>query len=193
MYEREIPKREQRELIRRAKECDLSAFARLYEHYYQDIYNYIRYRVPDTPVAEDLASEVFLKALESIDSFTFRGLPLSVWLFRIARNLMVDYFRSRPSRPDLPLREELLPAEGGPSDVFERKLTQQQLTRGLSHLTGDQQEVIILKFVDGLSNTEVAQILGKSEGAIKSLQHRALNSLNRILEVDQTSEVSKKT
>jgi len=193
MYEREIPKREQRELIRRAKECDLSAFARLYEHYYQDIYNYIRYRVPNTPVAEDLASEVFLKALESIDSFTFRGLPLSVWLFRIARNLMVDYFRSRPSRPDLPLREELLPAEGGPSDVFERKLTQQQLTRGLSHLTGDQQEVIILKFVDGLSNTEAAQILGKSEGAIKSLQHRALNSLNRILEVDQTSEVSKKT
>ncbi len=182
MYEREISKQEERELIRRAKECDSTAFARLYEHYYQDIYNYIYYRVPNASLAEDLASDVFIKVLESIDSFTFRGLPFSAWLFRIAKNLMVDYFRSHPGPVDLPLEEGVLPAEGGPSDIFERELTQQRLVRALNNLTEDQQQVIILKFVDGLSNNDVAQVLGKSEGAIKSLQHRALSSLNRVLE-----------
>jgi RNA polymerase sigma-70 factor (ECF subfamily) len=182
MRERTVSKQEERELIKRAKECDSSAFARLYECYYQDIYNYIYFRVPDVSQAEDLTSEVFIKALESIDSFTFRGFPFSSWLFRIARNLMVDYFRGHPEPVDLPLEEETLPAERGPSDIFERKLTQQRLARALSNLTEDQQQVVILRFVDGLSNMEVAQVLGKSEGAIKSLQYRALGSLNRFLE-----------
>jgi RNA polymerase sigma-70 factor (ECF subfamily) len=181
MY-REISRQEELKLINRAKECDSSAFARLYEHYYQDIYNYIYFRVPNIPVAEDLASEVFLNALDSIDSYTFRGFPFSSWLYRIARNLMVDYYRGQRESIELPLEEGSLAVEGGPSDTLARKLTQQQLVRGLSHLTEDQQQVIILKFVDGLSNSEVGQVLGKSEGAVKSLQHRALNSLNRILE-----------
>jgi len=189
MYEREISKREQRELIRRAKECDPSAFARIYERYYQDIYNYIYYRVKgNIHLAEDLTSEVFLKALESIASFTFRGIPISAWLFRIARTMLAQYFRKETGAVDLPLEEEVLPTEVGPSEIFERELTQQQLARALSNLTEEQQDVIILKFVDGLSNAEVAQILGKSEGAIKSLQHRALNTLNRILEMEETSE-----
>jgi RNA polymerase sigma-70 factor (ECF subfamily) len=182
MREKTVSKQEERELIKRAKECDSSAFARLYECYYQDIYNYIYFRLPDASRAEDLTSEVFIKVLESIDSFTFRGFPFSSWLFRIARNMMVDYFRSHQEPVELPLEEEVLPAERGPSDVFERELTQQQLVRALGNLTEDQQQVIILRFVDGLSNTEAAQVLGKSEGAIKSLQYRALNSLNRFLE-----------
>jgi len=182
MMYRDISKQEERELIKRAKECDSSALARLYEHYYQDIYSYIYFRLPDVSQAEDLTSQVFLRVLESIDSFTFRGFPFSSWLFRIARNMMVDYFRSHQEPVDLPLEEGVLLAEGGPSDVFERELTQQQLAGALSNLTEDQQEVIILRFVDGLSPTDVAQVLGKSEGAIKSLQHRALGSLNRFLE-----------
>lgn len=177
-----INKQEHRELIKRAKECDPSAFAVLYEHYYQDVYNYIYHRVANIHLAEDLTSEVFLKVLESIDSFTFRGIPFSVWLFRLTRNLMIDYFRTGPKPVDLPLEEGMLSAEGGADDALERKLTQQQLARALSNLTEDQQEVVVLRFVDGFSNTEVGQILGKSEGAIKALQHRALSSLNRILE-----------
>jgi len=192
MY-RDISKREERELIKRAKECDSSAFARLYEYYYQDIYNYIYFRIPDASLAEDLTSEVFIKVLESIDSFTFRGFPFSSWLYRIARNMMVDYFRSHQEPVDLPLEEGVLPAERDTSDVFDRELTQQQLAQALSNLTEDQQQVVILRFVDGLSNTDMAQVLGKSEGAIKSLQYRALSSLSRFLEIDQTSEVSKKT
>jgi len=182
MYEREISKQEELELIRRAKECDPSAFAEIFEYYYQDVYNYIYHKVANVHLAEDLASDVFLKVLESIDSFSFRGIPLAMWLLRIARNLMVDHFRGQPKTSDLPLKEDLLPTEVGPSDVFETKLTRQQLVRAFSDLTEEQQDVIILKFVDGLDNTEVAQVLGKSEGAIKSLQHRALVSLNRVLE-----------
>jgi RNA polymerase sigma-70 factor (ECF subfamily) len=189
MYERKISNQEQRELIRRAKECDPSAFARIYEHYYQDIYNFVYYRSPSTHVAEDLTSEVFLRALESIDSYVFRGVPLSAWLFRIARTTVALYYRDQPKPTTLPLKEELLPTEAGPDDVFDMGLTKKQLAQALSKLTEEQQEVIILKFVDELSNAEVGQVLGKSEGAVKSLQHRALSSLNRVLETDRTSEV----
>ncbi len=182
MREQILSEQEERELIKRAKECDSSAFAKLYEHYYQDIYNYIYYRVPNDALAEDLTSEVFMKVLESIDSFTFRGFPFSSWLFRIAKNLTIDYYRSHPEPVELPLEEGALPVGEGPSDVFEKELTQQQLAQALSSLTEDQQQVIILKFVDRLSNADAAQILDKSEGAIKSLQYRALNSLNRHLE-----------
>ena len=182
MYERKISKKQERELIQRAKECDSSAFGTLYEYYYQDIYNYIYYRVNNAHLAEDLASEVFIKVLESIDSFTFRGIPFSSWLFRIARNMMVDYFRSHQGPVDLPVEEGTLSVEDEDSDVFERELTQQQLARALSNLTEDQQQVVVLKFVDGFSNTEASQIMGKSEGAIKSLQHRALGALTRVLE-----------
>jgi RNA polymerase sigma-70 factor (ECF subfamily) len=177
-----LSKREQQELIRRAKECDSSAFAKIYEYYYEDVYNYIYHRVPGASVTEDLTAEVFLRVLESIDSYTFRGVPLAVWLFRIARNLIADYFRRGPGLVEVPLKEGVLPPEAGADDVFERELTQQQLVRALSNLTEDQQDVIILRFVDGFSATDVAQILGKSKGAIHSLQHRALNSLNRVLE-----------
>jgi RNA polymerase sigma-70 factor (ECF subfamily) len=178
MYEKEISPKEQQELVRRAKECDPSAFARIYEHYYQDIYNFIYYRVSSAHVAEDLASEVFLKALEAIDSYTFRGIPLSVWLFRIARNTVFLYYRDHTTPVDL--EEELLPTEVGPGDVFETRLTQKQLAQALSTLTEDQQQVLILKFVDGFTNTDIAQIMGKSEGSVKSLQHRALGRLSNI-------------
>jgi RNA polymerase sigma-70 factor (ECF subfamily) len=182
MNERVISPQEQRELVRRAKECDPTAFARIYEHYYQDIYSFVYNRVPGARVAEDLTSDVFLKALESIDSYSFRGVPLNAWLFRIARTTVALYYRNRPASTELSLEEELLPTEGDPSDVLETGLTHRQLAQALSNLTEDQQEVIILRFVEGLSIPEVGQVLGKSRGAIKSLQHRALNSLNRVLE-----------
>jgi RNA polymerase sigma-70 factor (ECF subfamily) len=181
---KELSQQEQRDLIRRAKECDSSAFASIYECYYEDIYNFIYHRVTSIPVAEDLAAEVFLKALDSIASFTFRGVPLKVWLFRIARNLIADYFRRGPGLAEVPLslEEGAIAPEAGADDVFERKLTQQQLVRALSSLSEDQQEVVILRFVDGLPPADVAQIMGKSKGSIHSLQHRALSSLNRFLE-----------
>ncbi len=181
MYEKEFSEQEQLELIRRAKECDPSAFAAIYDHYYPDIYNYIYHRLGNVQLAEDLASEVFLKVLESIDSYTFRGIPFSVWLFRLTRNLLIDHFRTSP-RPgvEVPLEEETVFTEGGPDTALERKVTRKQLLQALSDLTEDQQEVVVLKFIEGFSNTDVAKIVGKSEGAVKSLQHRALTMLSRI-------------
>jgi RNA polymerase sigma-70 factor (ECF subfamily) len=181
MYEGKIvSEREQRELIRLAKECDSSAFARIYDHFYEDVYNYICHRVAVQSVAEDLTAEVFLKALESIDSYTFRGTPLLAWLFRIARNIVIDYMRG-PQPIEVPLREEMLLTEEGAEGAFERQFTQQHLIQALSHLTEDQQDVVILRIVDGFSVVDVAQILGKSETAIKALQRRALGSLSRVL------------
>lgn len=173
---------DERELIRRAQEYDPGAFAEIYERYYQRIYNYIYYRVSDNATTEDICSEVFIRALEAIDSFTFQGVPFSAWLYRIASNLVIDHYRRQPQQPDVPLDESRpLVLDENPDPNLEQHFNQQQLRQALKGLTSDQQQVVILKFVDGLSNSEVAQILGKTEGAVKSLQHRALASLGRLM------------
>jgi RNA polymerase sigma-70 factor (ECF subfamily) len=173
---------EERELIRRAKEYDPGAFAAIYERYYQKIYNYIYYRVSDGVMAEDLCADVFVKALEAIDSYTFQGIPFSAWLYRIAGNLVIDHYRRQPTQPETSLEDTRpLVEEEGPGHSLERHFDHQELRRALHGLTSDQQQVVLLKFVDGLSNSEVAQILGKTEGAVKSLQHRALASLDRLM------------
>jgi RNA polymerase sigma-70 factor (ECF subfamily) len=173
---------EERELIRRAKEYDPGAFAAIYERYYQKIYNYIYYRVSDGVMAEDLCADVFVKALEAIDSYTFQGIPFSAWLYRIASNLVIDHYRRQPTQPEMSLEDTRpLVEQEGPGHGLERHFDHQELRRALHGLTSDQQQVVLLKFVDGLSNNEVAQILGKTEGAVKSLQHRALASLDRLM------------
>lgn len=173
---------DERELIRRAKEYEPGAFAEIYERYYQRIYNYVYYRVSDGATAEDLCSEVFVKALEAIGSFTFQGVPFSAWLYRIASNLVIDHYRRQPQQPELPLEESRpIVIDENPGMSLEQHFNHQELRQALRGLTSDQQQVIILKFVDGLSNSEVAQILGKTEGAVKSLQHRALASLGRLM------------
>ena len=173
---------EEHDLIRRAQEYDPAAFGAIYERYYNGVYKYIYYRVGDQGLAEDLTMEVFVKALEAIEGFTFRGVPFSAWLYRIASNLVIDHFRRQPGQPALSLEEKLVATSEHPAMVaLESEFTHQALRRALAELTDDQQQVILLKFVDGLSNHEVAQALGKTEGAIKSLQHRALASLGRVL------------
>ncbi len=173
---------DERELIRRAKAYEPGAFAEIYERYYQRIYNYVYYRVSDGVTAEDLCSEVFVKALEAIDSFTFQGVPFSAWLYRIASNLVIDHYRRQPQQQEVPLEDSRpLIMDDNPGVNLERHFNHQELREALQGLTPDQQQVIVLKFVDGLSNSEVAQILGKTEGAVKSLQHRALASLGRLM------------
>lgn len=179
--ERHRPVQEEHDLIRRAQEYDPVAFGEIYETYYVGVYKYIFYRVGEQSLAEDLTMEVFVKAMEAIDNFSFRGVPFSAWLYRIASNLVIDHFRRQPDQPSLSLEEKLVAAVEQPTEVLESQFTHQALQRALSELTDDQQQVIVLKFVDGLSNLEVAQILGKTEGAVKSLQHRALASLGRVL------------
>lgn len=175
------PAQEELDLIRRAQDLDPEAFGDVYEKYHSGVYKYIYYRVGDQALAEDLTMEVFLKAIEAIDSYMFRGVPFSAWLYRIGSNLVVDHFRRQPVQPALSLEEKLVAGGDSAADTLDTEFTHQELRRALAELTDEQQQVIILKFVDGLSNHEVAQVLGKTEGAVKSLQHRALASLGRVL------------
>jgi RNA polymerase sigma-70 factor (ECF subfamily) len=169
-------------LIQRAKQGDPAAFAEIYEHCQPLIYRYIFYQLGDAVTAEDLTSEVFIRLVEKIDRFTYRGRPLLAWLYTIARNLVTDHRRragkTQPLTLDGQLTDEAVDIEGSVLG----KLTQRRLTIAITQLTEDQRQVILLRFIEGLDNATVAAVLGKSVNAIKALQHRALTSLRRILE-----------
>jgi RNA polymerase sigma-70 factor (ECF subfamily) len=170
-------------LIQRAKEGDPSAFSEIYARCQPFIYRYIFYRVNDVATAEDLTSEVFVRLVEKIDRFSYRGRPILAWLYTIARNLISDYARHSQRRPTtVPLEEQLMTQLSNPGWSAEITLTQQMLATALSHLTEEQRQVIILRFVEGMNSKTVAQVMDKSLGAIKALQHRALVALRQILE-----------
>lgn len=170
-------------LVQRAKEGDPGAFSEIYARCQPAIYRYIFYRVGDAATAEDLTSEVFVRLVEKIDRFNYRGRPILAWLYTIARNLISDYIRRVQRFPStIPLGEQpeaQLPNPGWHADIT---LTQQMLASALIHLTEEQRQVIILRFVEGMDSKAVAQVMGKSLGAIKALQHRALVALRQILE-----------
>ena len=178
--------RDERLLLERAREYDPEALGEIYDGYSEKIYHYIYRYLGEARLAEDLTAEVFLKLLEAIKASQGPRTHLSAWLYRVAHNLVVDHFRRRPQEESLPLEEELVAAPEDVTVVVEKKLAQQQLRAAISHLTPDQQQVIVLKFVEGLSNAEVGQVLGKTKGAVKSLQHRALDALQRIMEREES-------
>lgn len=173
--------RREEELIRRAQEFDQEALGWLYQLFYPKLYNYAYLQLGNIQQAEDLASEVLLRVLESLKGYRFRGVPLTAWVFRIARNYLIDLHRRRQRRPQVGLYEGIPSAEDSPQAAAERATTQSELRLALTRLTEEQRQVIILKFVEGMDNASVARVLGRSQGAVKSLQHRALVSLRRIL------------
>ncbi len=173
--------RQEEELIRRAQRFDQDALSWLYQLYYPKLYNYAYLQLSDVQQAEDLASEVLLRVLESLKDYRFQGVPVAAWVFRIARNHLIDLHRRRQRRPQVTLYEGIPNADASPHDAAERSIAQGELRLALSHLTEEQRQVIILKFVEGMDNSSVARVLGRSEGAVKSLQHRALVSLRKIL------------
>jgi RNA polymerase sigma-70 factor (ECF subfamily) len=169
-------------LVRRAKDGDSGAFAQLYDQHQAAIYRYIFYRVGSEAAAEDLTSEVFVRLVESIDDFTYRGRPLVAWLYTIARNLVSDHHRRRGRAVIVPLDESLQADACDPEAAADQALSQERLAEALEQLTEDQRQVLLLKFMEGLDNATVAQVLDKSYGAVKALQHRGLASLQRILD-----------
>lgn len=169
-------------LIQRARGYDPQALALLYRRHVGAIYRYIHLRVGREDLAEDLTADVFLKMLEGIESFDYRGVPFAAWLFRIAHDRVVDYFRRQAGKETVSLREGLSTSGEGPVAITEAALARERLRQAFGQLTEEQQQVIVLKFGEGLTNAEVGWLLGKSEGAVKSLQHRALATLRRFLE-----------
>ncbi|HUV52096.1 MAG TPA: sigma-70 family RNA polymerase sigma factor [Dehalococcoidia bacterium] len=169
-----------RSLVEKAADGDIEAFGELYGIYLDRIYRYVFYQVRDKATAEDLAEEVFLKAWEGISKFKWKGPPFQAWLYRIARNHIIDYFRTK--RQQVPLDEELTADDKEPEQEADDKQTQRMLSKAIFSLPEQQRQIIILKFVEGMENCEIAQVLRKSEGAIRITQMRALTALRRKLD-----------
>ncbi len=174
------------ELAQRASQHDPAAFAQLYNAYVDKIYKYIYYKVGNAPDAEDLCEQVFLKAWEAIGRYTWCGYPFSSWLYKLAHNLVVDHYRTK--REALPLSDILSTADEpiiDPEAALNLSLDAAELADAIAQLTGEQRQVISLKFIEGYDNSEIAQMLNKKEGAIRALQYRALRSLQVILEAEE--------
>ncbi len=173
---------DERTLIRRAQQGDREAFAELYDLHYPAIFNYFFYRVGDQALAEDLTADLFVRMVEKIGRYRERGRPFLAWLYTIARNLLMDYYRRRP-REDTELVDDRMLSNGRTLNAeIEHRLSLDCLSMALQSLTEDQRQVIILRFLERRSIAEVASILKKTAGAVKALQHRALGALKRAME-----------
>lgn len=165
--------------VARACEGDSDAFSFLYERNVTRIYNYIYYRIGSDVDAEDITSRVFYRAFGHINTYVDKGVPFSAWLYRIAHNLIANWHRDSHRRKEVPLDDQ--PEIPQRTDLPEKSVEKNQevelLLSGIRRLTPDRQQLLILKFVEDYSNAEIANIMGKSEGAIKSLYHRALIAL----------------
>ncbi|HET8568409.1 MAG TPA: sigma-70 family RNA polymerase sigma factor [Candidatus Limnocylindria bacterium] len=170
------------DVIERARKGDKAAFAELYDAHVDSVYRYLLYRVREPSDAEDLTSEVFTRAFANIHRYKWQGKSFLAWLYTIARNAVTD--RRRRERPTVDLEDAYGLHEEGPT-AHDNAVRGEQLIalRGaIGHLTGEQREVLVLRFIEDLSSREVAQILGKNEGAIRALQFRALGRLRKLLE-----------
>lgn len=163
--------------VKRASQHDAEAFAWLYKRSVNRIYRYIYYKIGIAAQAEDMTTQVFLKAWKSIGTFRWNHRPFEAWLFRIAHNLVVDYYRT--TRETVPLDEFALADERADDleDITQNHLDHEMLRKAIKHLTREQQQVINLKFFAGYSTNELARIMDKDPGAVRALQHRGLQAL----------------
>lgn len=177
----------QNRLILQAKQGDKQAIAELYNGHVDAIYRYVWPRVRDDAIAEDLTAQVFLKALEGLPAYEPSEKPFLAWLYRIAYARIVDHWRKQERRATVPL-DDMMPAhEPRPGESLEAEDDWVTAVDLLAQLTDDQQEVLMLRFIGEMSLSEVAETLGKTLGATKAVQHRALASLARLLEEREVS------
>ncbi len=169
-------------LVEAAKALDGDAWTHLYALHYDRVYTYLFYRTGRREVAEDLAADVFVRALAGIHTFAYRGTPLLAWLFRIAHNVTADYRKAAARQAAQTAPGVDVDAAVVTDDIAEHADRRRDMEMALRRLTDDQQQVLILRFYQGMSNAEVAAIIGKREGAVKALQNRALKSLRRAME-----------
>ena len=144
------------ELIQRAKAYDPDALGTIYERYYQGIYRYVYYRVGDSGLAEDLTGDIFMKMLHGMQSYSIQGVPFSAWLYRIARNRIIDHLRRQPEKTDVSLEEGAFESIASGETTLENTLQRDELLKAVQVLTDDQRQVIILKFIDDLDNATIA-------------------------------------
>ena len=171
--------------VERARTGEPEAIGWLYERYFDRIYRYIYLKVGDPSDAEDITEQVFLKMIEAIHNFQWQGSSFASWLYRIAHNQVVDTIRQHARRPQVPLEPvaDILPSSDGddPYRHAERSDFRDHLEDAMSDLTQLQAQVIMLKFGSDMSNAQVAEVMERTEGAIKALQYSALQNLNKLM------------
>jgi len=172
---------DEQQLIEAARSLSPEAWSAIYDTNFPKIYNYVYRRLEDHAVAEDLASHVFLEALRGIGGFQYRGVSLLAWLYRIAHNLTCDHLKRNAAHRIVPLENGNHSHEPQVSDATEQVDTWQDVTRAIRRLPEDHQQVLILRFIEGLPVATVAVIMGKREGTVRVIQHRALGHMRRLL------------
>ena len=167
--------------IRRSHEAELAG---LYTEYYDKISHYAAVHIGNRADAEDIAGEVFLKALESLGSYEKRGIPMQAWLFKIAHNLVVDYLRKMSKRKTVDIDSVTIESDKGPEAIAEVNIEVERVKKAMEQLTREQREVLSLRFFGELTSKETAAIMGKSDGAVREMQRAATSKLRVLLITD---------
>jgi RNA polymerase sigma factor (sigma-70 family) len=178
-----MPLENERQLVLQAQAGNAEAFGQLYDAYMERIYRFIYFRVEDQQTAEDITSQVFLRAWNNLDRFRLGRTPYLAWLYTIAHNAVIDHYRTRKVTTAL---EDVRLSQPDYAEVVENEIDieveMKSIKSAMQTLTGDQQQVLMLKFIEGMSNDEIARHLGKREGAVRALQMRGLRALAKQLE-----------
>ena len=172
-------------LVDRAIDGDGDAFGRLYDMHVDRVYRHIYYRVSNTADTEDLTQQVFIKAWQAMGRYKKTASPFLAWLIKISHNLVIDFYRSRKSEAYIDFDIVATKPETNPAHLAEVQFTQQEIRQAINKLHGDQQQVILMRFIEDFSYAEIAAALGKSEGAIRVILHRGLAKLKTILDKDK--------
>lgn len=178
-----MPELEEKDALLLAQKGDEEAFGVLYQKYVERIFNYVYYRTGSVFDAEDLTARVFFRAMNHIRAYDDRGVPFSAWLYRIAHNLVANWHRDRSRHQEIPLQEAPTLHYRGelPESALVISQEKDSLLHLIRHLSSERQHLLILKFVEHMSNAEIGKTMGRSEGAVKSLYHRTLLSLRDAL------------
>ncbi len=174
-------------LVEAARHGDAQAFGRIFDHFHEPVYRFIASRVHRPADAEDLTQIVFVKALEALPRYESRGIPFGGWLFRLARNTVIDFTRTRHEHAELSAAEDVSGSDEAPEDVALARQDMEAVAQALAALTDEQRDAIALRFFAGLSAREAAAAMGKQEGTVRGLQFRAIAALRRRLGIDDSS------
>ena len=173
--------------VAEARSGDEWAFGMIFDHYHEPVYRFIASRVQRPSDAEDLTQLVFVKVLEALPRYESRGVPFGGWLFRLARNTVIDFVRTRHDHAELEAVAERAHGDAGPDEIAMIRQELDAVSAALRSLTDEQREAVALRFFAGLSAREAAEAMGKQEGTVRGLQFRAIAALRRQLEIDDRS------
>lgn len=180
------------QIVLRAKDGDPEAFGELFDRYHAPVYRFVASRVHSPSDAEDLAQVVFVKALEALPRYELRGIPFGGWLFRLARNVVIDHIRTKREHATIDDIVERPHDDDGPDELAALRQEMDDVARALRSLTAEQREAIELRFFAGLSAKEAAEAMGKQEGTVRGLQFRGIAALRRELGIGDPADTPPK-